>query len=225
MARDKTKIINQALGEVRGQLIQSTSQGTEQADLAELIYDEIVISTYELPYEWKFCRVRAELAQHELTPAFGFSFQYIIPNWLSSILTMVSELGDDVQYRWRREALHVEQEDGTITAVKVLLTDQDTCRVRGEAFIADPNFWPGWFAELVILRIALRLEPPLKGDQQVDNRLARKYQAAIVAAIAANALEDVDVDGNGVNLDYGNDNVLNAADPLGYTDFDNILRL
>jgi len=84
--------------------------------------------------------------------------------------------------------------------------------------------WPGWFSELVILRIAGRMEPPLKGDQKVDYRIARKYDIALKVAIAANQLEDADVDANGINLDYGNNNVINAADPLGVVDVDNILR-
>ncbi len=225
MGIDKTTIINLAVVEVSGKLVSSISEGSKTADLAGLMYDHEVDATFELPYEWKFCRARKQLSQHADTPDFGWDFQYVIPNYFRRVLAMVDTVGDIIQYRHRIEALSTVGPDGkTVTTEKVLLTDQTECRVRGIIFIADPAVWPGWFSELVILRIAGRMEPPLKGDQKVDYRIARKYDIALKAAIAANQLEDADVDANGINLDYGNNDVINAVDPLGIVDVDNILR-
>ena len=222
---NKTTIINLAIIEVSGKLINAVSEGSKNADLAGLMYDHEVDATFELPYEWKFCRARKELSEHADTPAFGYDHQFVIPNYFRRVLAMVDTVGDIIQYRHRIEALSTVGPDGkTVTTEKVLLTDQTECRVRGIIFIADPAMWPGWFSELVILRIAGRMEPPLKGDQRVDYRIARKYDIALKAAIAANQLEDANVDANGINLDYGNNDVINAADPLGTVDVDNILR-
>jgi hypothetical protein len=220
MGISKTTIINLAIVEVSGKLIETVTEKTKNADLAFLMYDHEVDATFELPYNWKFCRARKELSQHAETPAFGYDFQYVIPNYFRRVISMVDTVGDIIQYRHRIEALTTIGDDGTAVTEKVLLTDQAECRVRGIIFIADPTMWPGWFSELVILRIAGRMEPPLKGDQKVDYRIARKYQIALQAAIAANALEDADVDKNGINLDYGNNDVINAADPLGIVDSD-----
>ncbi len=220
MPIDKTTIINLAIVEVSGKLIQAVTEGSKNADMAGLMYDHEVDATFELPYEWKFCRARKELSEHALAPPFGYDHQFVIPNYFRRVIAMVDTVGDIIQYRHRIEALSTVGDDGTVTTEKVLLTDQTECRVRGIIFIADPAMWPGWFSELVILRIAGRMEPPLKGDQKVDYRIARKYQIALQAAIAANQLEDADVDANGINLDYGNNDVINAADPLGFADSD-----
>jgi len=125
MPIDKTTIINLAVVEVSGKLVSSISEGSKTADLAGLMYDHEVDATFELPYEWKFCRTRKQLSQHANTPDFGWDFQYVIPNYFRRVISMVDTVGDIIQYRHRIEALSTVESDGkTVTTEKVLLTDR-----------------------------------------------------------------------------------------------------
>lgn len=213
MAITKLAIINGALLKVGALRLDALNEANTKARVAADAYDLTVEGTFDLPYEWKFARARAQLTQLPTPPDFGFAYQYGLPTGCRRILSMVDTAGDDVRYKWRREVVVVSGQD-----TPVLLTDGDTCRIRYIRLIANPAFWPGWFRELVILKLAREMTEPVVGDKVKYNMLVTEYRMALEDARAANAAEDDDVDANGRSWDTGNNDVLEAAE--GFTAYD-----
>ena len=165
---------------------------------------------FDLPADWKFCITRAQLSELATTPDFGYDYQYALPNRCRRVLSMVDEDGDDVQYKWRRECA-VTVSGSEEYEWDVILTDEDECRVKYIRLREDVGAYPGWFVNLIILNLAIKLSEPLKQDKKKRQQLEFAMERAWNLAVSTNALEDCDVNKDGINIDLGNNDVLNAA--------------
>ena len=214
MAIGKTDVVNLALSLVGAAKIDAITDNTKAARLASSLFETSYRSTAELPHNWKFLTARTELAELD-EPLFGsYDYQFLLPNKVLRVIAQVSEDSDDIEYDWRREVyVNTDNEE-----FDVLLTNESTCFIR---YIRDRGTneaiakWPGWFANLVALNLAIILVEPLKQDKVKKNQLLAMLtdpsRGWLTIAIQTNGLEDVDVDSNGVPLDKGNNDVLNAS--------------
>jgi hypothetical protein len=207
MADVDTQIASLALYEIGEMELTGTEDQTKAARVAKLVLPHARKLCFDLPVNWKFASTRAQLSQHGSEPAFGYDYQYKLPDSCGRIISTVDENGDDINYRYRRE-IYISGPEKT----PVLLCDQEECRIRYIVYLDNPGYWPGWFQELVVLTMAIKLAKPLTEQDRMKLNLQYTWKDAYSLAQASNGMEDVDVDDNNVDIDLGNKDVLDAAD-------------
>lgn len=79
MALTSVSICNMALTRIGANRISSLTQDTENARIANLIYDFIVDGVLA-SYAWPCASTRARLAQLTSTPAYEYAYQYQLPS-------------------------------------------------------------------------------------------------------------------------------------------------
>lgn len=116
-----------------------------------------------------------------ITPDFEWTHQYHLPNDFIRLKKIDEDDGtDQIDNRWEREG-------------KRILTNYDTCNIKYIKEVTDPDDFDPLFTEVLILRLALKLIPPLAGtktnplkaDIKEDLRVA-EIKARIVAAQETN---------------------------------------
>lgn len=210
MAFKKIDVVNLALVLVGAKTLTGLTDASKAARLSNSLWELSSRGIMELPENWKFLTARAELSQTD-TPAFGeYDYQYPLPTKCLRVIAVVDEDGDDTEYKYRRE-VYV----GSSTETDVILTNQSECFILYIRERIDVGRWPGWFARLVALDLAIVLCEPLKQDKQKKNQLlAMMTEPAygwLAKAIQANGLEDMNVSDDNVSLDKGNRSVIEAA--------------
>lgn len=207
MADVNSQLASLALAEVGEEPLTAMTDIGKAANVARLVLPQAREEVFDLPVDWKFATSRVELSQLTATPAFGYDYYYNLPTLCRRIITTVDENGEEINYKYRRE-IYISGSTNT----PVLLCDQDECYIRYLVYLTNPGLWPGFFKRLVILKMARYLAKPLSDDNQMKINLQYEWKDAYGLAKAANGMEDIDVDDNNVDLDLGNDDVLNAAD-------------
>ena len=140
MAYSKLSVINGALSYVGEEPLTSlaaSSQKTKRQKNADRNYEAAILEIFDLPVEWAYFRTRAELSAYGTDPAFGYDYQYTLPDNIRRIIETVDEDGDNIQYKYQREI--VVDSDGK--AIPVLLCNEEECRIRYIVYIDNPAKW------------------------------------------------------------------------------------
>ncbi len=207
MANSKISMINAALALNGEKPIISLTDNRKAARIANSIYDTIEDQIFAMNINYKFCKTRAELSQLDTDPIFGeYDHQYALPDNFIRLLATVNEDGDNYEYKWDREVFI----EGT-NQTDVILTNEDEVFLKYIVRRTDPAKFPGWFSQLIIVKLAIYLAEPLKQDTQIQRKLDVMWTDAKDDAEAGNASEDVRVDENHIREELGNDDVKNAA--------------
>jgi hypothetical protein len=214
MAISKTDVINLALALVGAKSIESPQESTKAAQLANQLWELSQNGMFALPVDWKFATARAQLAQVG-QPAFGhYDYQWKLPNKCVRVLAVVASDDDTEEQDYRRE-VYIEVSGKDELEHDVILTEHDKCHLKYIRLREDTGKWPAWFARLVGLDLAILLCEPLKQDKPKKNQLLTMMTEPVYGwlakAVQANAMEDMDVSDDEINLDKGNQDVLNAT--------------
>lgn len=141
----KHSIMNEALRILHEAPLQNVDEQSEKGRLLRSAWDDAVVYCFEQG-AWNFLEVRAELAQSDVTPPFGYGKVYALPADCVRIL-LVSETGfeGDDSLNWKEEA-------GGIA------TDADRLFLR---YVSDtrrktPGAWSQTFADWVAAVLAQR---------------------------------------------------------------------
>ena len=211
MAIGKVDVINAALLLIGAEKLTATTDATKAARLATSMYDIALREVHDLPIDWRFATARAELAQMSDAPIFGeYDYQYELPAKCRRILAVVDEAGDKTEYEWGREVAVITS-GGRDEEYDVFLANQDEAFIKYIRLREDPNKWPGYFIRLVYLTLAILLCEPLKQDKQKKNQLMLMYDDAYNKARTGNGMENADTSDDGVRLDLGNTEIVDAA--------------
>lgn len=202
-------LINAALVLVGDKTINSLTDANKRARLAKDLYDIALKDVYDLPYNWRFATTRATLSELADEPAFGYDYQYAIPEDSRRIISMVDEDDDSIEFEWRRELYR--DTSNPPKEYDVILTNEDTVRVKYVSFRENPAQWPGWFVKLVYTRLAVLLSEPLKQSNRHREQLRSMYQFALDDAVSGNGSEDADVNIENRRTDKGSTEVVEAA--------------
>lgn len=194
-------VINAALimaGEKKLATLDTTKKSGRTADfLFEIARDEC----FDLPDNWDFLTTTTQLIEAADEPITNWDHQYILPTSLHRPISMVDVNNLYVEYTHRREFYTNDAEE----EFDVILTNENTCYIK---YIAarDPAKWPAWFTSLVIINLAMKLVPPLKGGSarvRTSNKLERAWDRSYKLAkqhnqaIGVNSVNGVDeYDGN-----------------------------
>jgi hypothetical protein len=92
------------------------------------------------------------------TPTFEWTYQYELPTDFARLISIYEDDGtDDVDKRWVREGNRI-------------LTNYTSCNIRYVKTITDPDDFDPLFAEVMLLRLAWKLIPPLAGAMSKADR-------------------------------------------------------
>jgi len=206
MANAKINMINRMLIKIGDKTLSSLGVDAKSQRLAEEIYDSIVDEVFALDIPYKFATSRAQLTQHADAPAFGYDYQYKLPNDCVRIIETVNVDSRLVHYEYRRE-VYCYTSGGRTVQDDVILCDQEYVYVKYIVKRTSPEIWPPWFRSLVILKGAIDLCPPIAQHDYRKLSLQKDLDAAMDEARAANGAEDMDVDEHGRGLDSGDRNI------------------
>lgn len=210
MAISKVQVINAALALIGAKKLFATTDEVKSARLASDLYEISQNEIFDMPIDWHFATVRAELSRYGTAPAFGYEYQYLLPSRFRRIVALVDEDGDLTEYEWRRECC-VEITGNDEFEHAVMLTNESEVFIKYIRQITNVNMWPAYFTKLVYINLAILLCEPLKQDKQKKNQILVMFEDARNWAVMSNAMENADVSDDNVNLDKGNQDVINAS--------------
>ena len=210
MAVTKISIVNAALVLVGAKKISSLTDNSKSARLASDLYEVNLKNVFGLPHNWKFATTRRTLSEYGTEPISGYDKQYLIPEDSQRIIAMVEEDDDEIQFKWRREFVR----DTSVTPAReydVVLTNEETVRIKYVALREDPARYPGWFVKLLYTSLAVMLSQPLKQSKQDREQLRSMEVFALNDALAGDSAEDADSNEANERLDDGSTEVVDAA--------------
>ncbi len=205
----KIDIINMALLLVGAEKIHAITDATKAARLAGSVYNVSVNEVFEIPIKWKFATARAELSAYSINPISGYAYQYELPSGYVRMVALIDEDGDSVEYAWTRE-LFVASDGSLEDEFDMLLTNETKVFIKYIRTRENVSKWPASFVRLVYLSIAILISEPLKQKSGQVRQLVKMFEAAYTTAKISNAMDDVDVNSNGVRLDDGNQDVIDV---------------
>ena len=168
-------IVNRALLKLGQETVIDLTEDNERARSANALYNS-VRDTLLSTYRWNFATKRAILEACELTPAFGFKYQYDLP---SDFLRLISlpDAPDNARDNYAIEQQHI-------------LTDyKSPLKIIYTARVTRANLFPAYFMEAVACRLAYELCDRLKQDVSRKNVLMQEYEMAIREAKKSNAIQ------------------------------------
>lgn len=129
------------------------------------------------------------------TPTFEWDYQYELPTDFSRLISVYEDDGtDQIDERWVREGNRI-------------LTNYTTCNIRYVKTITDPDDFDPLFREVLLLRLALKLIPPLAGSMSKADRedIQKELQSVEIKARTISAQENNQTGRSDLNLArYGN---------------------
>jgi len=157
MAYSSVLLCNMALLRVGGARISSLSEDTENAIIANLVYQHTYDSVLS-SYPWNCSTQRVKLAQLTSIPAFGYSYQYQLPSD-PYCLRVFETYPKNAEYR-------IED--------RKLLTDEDEIYIRYSGRIDEAGL-DSWVADVIIAKLALQFVNRISQDIQMKNILNQEY--------------------------------------------------
>lgn len=153
MATDIT-ITNQALTLLRANTISSFNDGSNEADIADLYYDDFLKDIFSR-YPWSFAQKRAELTVSGTDPVNEWDYAHSLPSDNERIIAIFNsdQVGAQPIKRWKRRAGFIDSNEAELWALYVYVVDE-----------AD---WPGYFIQYAIHALAALLAMPITDDEDV----------------------------------------------------------
>ena len=185
MSLSATEICNLALSLFGSYRITDIDDANETANLCKLWYEQCrdeVLS--EAGVDWKFTIARTELTQVATDPAFGWDYQYQLPDNLLKILAVVHDEYDLPDTEWLREGSYI-------------LSNQDDLHIRYVQSIEDVTKYPLLLVKAIYTLLASVLAGRIAQNPQKSLELLQEYEAVLSKAKMTNAEETYIKDGDG----------------------------
>lgn len=161
-----TDIINLSLRALGAARITSRTDGSENANAANDVYDAIRDQALRSA-NWSFATTRVQLAEVSTAPAFGFDHQFAIPaDWLRTV--SVQDNNDGIG------AAIVQEE--TFNGQRVLLTDSSALYLRYVYRLTDPNLYPADFIIAFAVELAKRLSVAIPASNTIKADLTEEVR-------------------------------------------------
>jgi len=197
MPATEVGICNKALIKLRVKRISSLTDGTEEADLCNELYDDTRDQVLE-DFPWNFATARYTLAEDSETTS-GWSYQYVLPSDCVKALSLYNpaSAAAKITYNWNRDEwvsgaeIPFEIAANEAKNTRVLLTDQSDAVLIYTARITDPNLFSPQFVEALATCIASKLAVPLRGSAELEQRLTALYLHLGNLAKVRNAQEGI----------------------------------
>ena len=169
-------IANLALTRIGSNRIESFTEGTNEANVMNTLYDETRRALLR-SNTWNFAVKRVKLAQEATDPVYEFDHAYTLPSdWLR-----VLKVDDN------------DQADGTLEYAMAngkIEASVDEMWLRYIADIEDPNAMTSDFREYLAWELAAQAAPSLTHSNTLAERMAERAETARSRALGADAVED-----------------------------------
>lgn len=167
MATSDTAICNQALARIGAKRITDLATGqTIEAQKCRDLYEQERDALLEA-HGWHFAEESAVLSEDTVTPAFGYTHQYILPSDCLRVLQV------------HCNAIYTVQGDR-------LLTNHDSCKIIYVQKVTDPTKFHPMFTKALALALAMQLAMPLAQDKQLRQIIQGEYENALARAKVVN---------------------------------------
>ena len=173
MAKSTVSICNLALSWLGVAPITALTDDTDEARLCSRLYDYTRDAVLEAT-DWTFAMKRTTLTPEAVTPAFGYSYQFIVP---STHLRNVT-VSDDVK-RPSENTLDWVQEDNRI------LCDATKIYVRYISQVTDPTKFSSQFMHALAARLAMDMAIPLTESRSLADAMVKLYQSKLSGATSS----------------------------------------
>lgn len=159
---DWLSIANRALLKTGNQQIESFNAGSENVNFIKTLLPEAVESVLAL-YPWKSLTRRVELSPSTITPAWGYRYQYPLPNDIARLNSV------DTASKWEREA-------------GMILTDSAYCKVTYVEMPENATDIAPSVKELIVLRLAYNLVQVSTSNTTLMNLLLSEFSSMLTLA-------------------------------------------
>lgn len=163
MSTTEVAVVNVALIEIGQPPIDSLTEGTNQARMANRIF-EVIRDRVAAVHPWNCLQKRANLAQLDSAPIFGYAHAYQLPEDFIRLVRL-----NDIDTNFRIER-------------RTLLTDLGDVNIVYVARIENPSEWDDQFAEALSARLAASLALSLAGSRQLQEQMLRLYEHRLAEA-------------------------------------------
>ena len=173
----KVEIVNLALARLGESPIQSLTEGTVPANMANVFYDPARRAALR-DYNWNFAISTASLSRL-VDGVAGFRFAFALPADCLRVIRIMGERdfsGSGGSYTLRSGKLCTDLEEVTIEYIR----DVD-----------DPSEFDDKFVEAFSCKLASDLAMPVRGSAELMANFANMYSALIARAAALSAHEDM----------------------------------
>lgn len=186
-------IINQALTLLRANTITSLNDGSEEADIATIYYDDFKKDIFSR-YPWSFAKKKAALTVDGTDPVNEWDYSHQIPTDMERLIAIYnsSAVGAKPMKAWKRHGQYIHSDEATLYAQYIFEVDE-----------AD---WPGYFKQYAIHALAALLAIPVTDDEQVaaywrrqaygldeENERGGKFGVAASADAQADTPEEINM--------------------------------
>lgn len=192
---DPTRVCNMALAKIGTDTISAIDNGTPVANLCNLVFSEIVNQVLRY-HPWSFATTFASLVASTATNPTTWEKAFVLPtNFLRLLSFNKYEENDSTPaYEIVGNLLYTNETDVTLKYIKAYNA-------------ADIATWETLFRELVVLKLAIELLTPTKGDKNLLIVLQREFSAKMAEARRIGAEENTN---NRVPLDYLNSRLISS---------------
>lgn len=152
-------LCNMALGRIGAGRITALTEETNEAIYCNLWYEQTRNEVLR-SRAWKSCTELQTLAQLSTTPIFGWSYQYQMPTDPRAI-----------------RIISVYPSSGYERQGRLLLSDESSLSLKYVAEVSDPNNLDEILAEVITLRLAVKLAKAVANDKELSKDLLREYLA------------------------------------------------
>jgi len=169
-------IVNRALRELGASRINSLTDGTPNANIANDLYTEVRKAALRA-HHWNFASELVKLAQLTSTPPFGFDNAYQLPSDNLRVMFVYDNDNADgaVKYRIHGDEIHSDADDLYLDYVKD---------------VTDPNLMTADFREYLSLRIAVAMAWPVTQSNSVKEAAIKERDKAFRMAKGSDSIEN-----------------------------------
>jgi hypothetical protein len=174
MAND-VDICNQGLVLIGDEEISALTDDNARARAARRFYVPTRDATLRA-HPWNFAICRAVLALETATPAFGWAYQFALPN--DPYCLRVLETEDLIRFAVER---------------RMLMTDESAVKIKFVSRVENPNEFDSLFVDTLACRMAWKLAITLTKEVKVVEMAWKMYQDALQEARSIDGMEGTPV--------------------------------
>lgn len=177
----ETEVVNKALVHLGESRITSLTDGSNQANAANDIYEGLRDELLRA-HPWNFATKRVQLARSSTAPAFEFDYAYVLPtDWLRTISVHDNDGGRGVVLH-RAEIIGAAQQRAIVASVEELY-------LRYVYRVTDPNIWTPDFRTVVELCLARDMAVRLTGSNTLHDSMSIRADRMMGKARSTDALD------------------------------------
>lgn len=175
-------IVNSALLKVGAQTIVSLDDGSDNANVADILYP-IHRDNLLRRHTWNFATRRVKLAQSATIPVFEFDYQYPVPSDYLRVVSVSDNTDGNGRIQYKLEW------DGSIEQ-RVILSQATELWLRYIALVTDPNRFSTDFREALSYSIAMDFAIKIVQSNTLYDRMEKAFKNAMRIARSTDGQED-----------------------------------